>query len=69
MNIRRRTATDSPIQTSEKEQEDAPRHLAHHNPRGDELPKCVTSVDELLTALFTEAKVDGLFTDFPDLIR
>jgi glycerophosphoryl diester phosphodiesterase len=35
--------------------------------RADELPKCVTSVDELLTALFTEAKVDGLFTDFPDL--
>ena len=35
--------------------------------RADELPKCVTSVDELLSALFTEAKVDGLFTDFPDL--
>ncbi len=33
----------------------------------DELPKCVTTVDELLSALFTEAKVDGLFTDFPDL--
>ena len=35
--------------------------------RADELPKCVTSVDELLSALFTDAKVDGLFTDFPDL--
>lgn len=35
--------------------------------RADELPKCVTSVDELLSVLFTEAKVDGLFTDFPDL--
>ena len=35
--------------------------------RADELPKCVTSVDELLSALFAEAKVDGLFTDFPDL--
>ena len=35
--------------------------------RADELPPCVTSVDELLTALFTEAKVDGLFTDFPDI--
>jgi glycerophosphoryl diester phosphodiesterase len=35
--------------------------------RADELPKCVASVDELLSALFTEAKVDGLFTDFPDL--
>jgi glycerophosphoryl diester phosphodiesterase len=35
--------------------------------RADELPKCVASVDELLAALFTEAKVDGLFTDFPDL--
>jgi glycerophosphoryl diester phosphodiesterase len=35
--------------------------------RADELPKCVTSVDELLRVLFDEAKVDGLFTDFPDL--
>ena len=35
--------------------------------RADELPKCVASVDELLSALFTEAKVEGLFTDFPDL--
>ena len=35
--------------------------------RADELPKCVTSVDELLHVLFNEAKVDGLFTDFPDL--
>jgi glycerophosphoryl diester phosphodiesterase len=37
--------------------------------RADELPKCVTSVDELLRVLFDEAKVDGLFTDFPDLNR
>ena len=37
--------------------------------RADELPKCVTSVDELVKALFDEAKVDGLFTDFPDLIK
>jgi glycerophosphoryl diester phosphodiesterase len=35
--------------------------------RADELPKCVATVDELLSLLFTEAKVDGLFTDFPDL--
>jgi glycerophosphoryl diester phosphodiesterase len=37
--------------------------------RADELPKCVTSVDELVKALFAEAKVDGVFTDFPDLIK
>jgi glycerophosphoryl diester phosphodiesterase len=37
--------------------------------RADELPKCVTSVDELLRVLFDEAKVDGLFTDFPDLVK
>ena len=37
--------------------------------RADELPKCVTSVDELLRVLFDEAKIDGLFTDFPDLIK
>ena len=35
--------------------------------RADELPKCATTVDELLHVLFNEAKVDGLFTDFPDL--
>jgi len=35
--------------------------------RADELPKCVRDVDELMTALFDEAKVEGLFTDFPDL--
>ena len=37
--------------------------------RADELPKCVTSVDGLLRVLFDEAKVDGLFTDFPDLCK
>jgi glycerophosphoryl diester phosphodiesterase len=37
--------------------------------RADELPRCVTSVDELVKALFDQAKVDGLFTDFPDLIK
>ncbi len=37
--------------------------------RADELPKCVTSVDELLGVLFNDAKVDGLFTDFPDLCK
>jgi glycerophosphoryl diester phosphodiesterase len=35
--------------------------------RADELPQCVSSVDELLRVLFDEAKIDGLFTDFPDL--
>lgn len=37
--------------------------------RADELPKCAASVDELLRVLFDEVKVDGLFTDFPDLIK
>jgi glycerophosphoryl diester phosphodiesterase len=37
--------------------------------RADELPNCATTVDELLHVLFNEAKVDGLFTDFPDLIK
>lgn len=35
--------------------------------RADELPKCVASAEELMKALFEEAKVEGLFTDFPDL--
>ena len=37
--------------------------------RADELPKCFATVDELLRVLFDEAKVDGLFTDFPDLCK
>jgi glycerophosphoryl diester phosphodiesterase len=37
--------------------------------RADELPPCVTTVDELLRVLFDEAKVDGVFTDFPDLVK
>ena len=45
-------------------------HLAVHpyTLRIDELPKCVSSADELLEVLFNEAKVDGLFTDFPDVV-
>ncbi len=35
--------------------------------RIDELPKTVSSVDDLMRLLVTEAKVDGLFTDFPDV--
>jgi len=35
--------------------------------RIDELPKTVSSVEDLMQLLFSEAKVDGLFTDFPDV--
>lgn len=37
--------------------------------RRDELPKNCPSTDALHAALFTEAKVDGVFTDFADLTR
>lgn len=36
--------------------------------RTDELPKCFDSVDDALDVLFREARVDGLFTDFPDVV-
>jgi glycerophosphoryl diester phosphodiesterase len=36
--------------------------------RTDELPKFATSADDLMELLFREAKVDGLFTDFPDVV-
>ena len=36
--------------------------------RVDELPKCVSTTEELLQVLFVEAKVDGLFSDFPDVV-
>ncbi len=35
--------------------------------RLDDLPKNCPSVDELHAALFGEARVDGVFTDFPDV--
>ncbi len=36
--------------------------------RVDDLPKCVSSADELLELLVNEAGIDGLFTDFPDVM-
>lgn len=35
--------------------------------RVDDLPKNVTSSEELMKLLFLDAKVDALFTDFPDV--
>jgi len=37
--------------------------------RQDELPQGVSSFDELLEIFLNTVKVDGLFTDFPDLVR
>ncbi|RLQ23450.1 glycerophosphodiester phosphodiesterase [Seongchinamella sediminis] len=37
--------------------------------RSDQLPEGVTHPDQLHQALFQQAGVDGLFTDFPDLTR
>jgi glycerophosphoryl diester phosphodiesterase len=36
--------------------------------RTDALPEWTKSTDDLLHTLFDEAKVDGLFTDFPDVV-
>ena len=36
--------------------------------RADELPKFADSMDDALDVLFNEAGVDGLFSDFPDLV-
>ena len=36
--------------------------------RTDDLPKWATSVDQVLELLFGRAKVDGLFSDFPDVV-
>ncbi len=35
--------------------------------RIDDLPKGIPTPDELMHLLFDEAKVDALFTDFPDV--
>jgi glycerophosphoryl diester phosphodiesterase len=37
--------------------------------RRDQLPAGVTDFDELMQLLFEQARVDGAFTDFPDLLR
>ena len=34
--------------------------------RADDLPKYVTNVNSLYQILYQQARVDGLFTDFPD---
>lgn len=36
--------------------------------RSDDLPSFAGSLDDALEALFTEARIDGLFTDFPDVV-
>jgi glycerophosphoryl diester phosphodiesterase len=44
-------------------------HLAVHawTVRLDDLPKFAASSDDLMNLLFTEARVDGVFSDFPDV--
>jgi glycerophosphoryl diester phosphodiesterase len=37
--------------------------------RSDQLPEGITSFDTLLELFIEQVKVDGLFTDFPDLVR
>ena len=36
--------------------------------RADDLPKFADSMDDALEVLFTEAGIDGLFTDYPDVV-
>jgi glycerophosphoryl diester phosphodiesterase len=36
--------------------------------RADDLPKFADSMDDALEVLFTEAQIDGLFSDFPDTL-
>ena len=36
--------------------------------RADELPRFADSMDDALDVLFSDAAIDGLFTDFPDLV-
>jgi glycerophosphoryl diester phosphodiesterase len=36
--------------------------------RADDLPKFADSMDDALEILFTEAQIDGLFSDFPDVV-
>jgi glycerophosphoryl diester phosphodiesterase len=36
--------------------------------RKDRLPSYVTSFEELLNVFFNEVQIDGIFTDFPDLV-
>jgi glycerophosphoryl diester phosphodiesterase len=36
--------------------------------RADDLPKFADSMDDALEVLFSEAQIDGLFSDFPDIV-
>ena len=47
----------------------AARLLVHpYTLRADELPKFADTMEDALEVLFTEARIDGLFTDFPDRV-
>jgi glycerophosphoryl diester phosphodiesterase len=37
--------------------------------RRDQLPADIADFNELLDIFLQQARVDGLFTDFPDLVR
>lgn len=50
-----------------KNARDAALQVHPYTLRIDDLPKTVSTADELMHLLFDEAKVDGLFTDFPDI--
>ncbi len=60
--VKGKTVTDLTMRAHEHKLEVHPYTL-----RVDDLPKGISSADELMGLLFRDAKVDALFTDFPDV--
>ena len=65
--VRGRDDQGRPLMTDLVPQAHAQRLVVHpYTMRADALPKYVQGFDELMRLFFHEAKVDGVFTDFPD---
>ncbi|WP_140918917.1 glycerophosphodiester phosphodiesterase [Limnobaculum xujianqingii] len=50
-----------------KEAHDSGMVIHPYTLRADALPKYATSMNQLLDVMYNQAKVEGLFTDFPDM--
>jgi len=65
-----RDAAGAPLLSDLVQQAHAQSLLVHpYTLRRDDLPEGVGSFDELLDIVFRQAEVDGVFTDFPDIVR
>jgi glycerophosphoryl diester phosphodiesterase len=64
-----KSPTDRQCSTLASRAHDRGLQVHPYTMRVDDLPVSVSSPDDLMEVLFNQAKVDGLFSDFPDVTR